>query len=48
MGEKLERLQFIFEELLIQWNGKRVECNGEDNHVHRYHPDLELRKLVTT
>ena len=45
----LERLHIIFEELLLKWNCKLVEFNGEDNHVHllfQYHPDLELSKLV--
>lgn len=45
----LERLHNIFEELLIKWDCKLVEFNGEDNHIHllfQYHPDLELSKLV--
>lgn len=45
----LQRLHIIFEELLIKWDCKLVEFNGEDNHVHllfQYHPDLELSKLV--
>ncbi len=45
----LERLHIIFEELLVKWDCKLVEFNGEDNHVHllfQYHPDLELSKLV--
>jgi putative transposase len=45
----LERLHTIFEELLIKWDCKLVEFNGEENHVHllfQYHPDLELSKLV--
>ncbi|MEB3177663.1 MAG: IS200/IS605 family transposase [Nostocaceae cyanobacterium] len=45
----LERLHIIFEELLIKWDCKLVEFNGEDNHIHlvfQYHPDLELSKLV--
>ena len=45
----LERLHSIFEELLIKWDCKLIEFNGEDNHVHllfQYHPDLELSKLV--
>uniref|UniRef100_UPI0036F34096 IS200/IS605 family transposase n=2 Tax=Nostoc TaxID=1177 RepID=UPI0036F34096 len=45
----LERLHTVFEELLIKWDCKLVEFNGEDNHVHllfQYHPDLELSKLV--
>ncbi|MBD2560345.1 MULTISPECIES: IS200/IS605 family transposase [Nostoc] len=44
-----ERLHTVFEELLIKWDCKLVESNGEDNHVHllfQYHPDLELSKLV--
>lgn len=45
----LERLHIIFEELLIKWDCKLVEFNGQDNHIHlvfQYHPDLELSKLV--
>ncbi len=45
----LDRLHIIFEELLIKWDCKLVEFNGEDNHVHllfQYHPDLELSKLI--
>lgn len=45
----LERLHMIFEDLLIKWDCKLVEFNGEDNHVHllfQYHPDVELSKLV--
>ncbi|MBW4646308.1 MAG: IS200/IS605 family transposase [Goleter apudmare HA4340-LM2] len=45
----LERLHTIFEELLVKWDCKLVEFNGEDNHIHllfQYHPDLELSKLV--
>jgi putative transposase len=45
----LERLHIIFEELLVKWDCKLVEFNGEDNHIHllfQYHPDLELSKLV--
>ncbi|MCC5626948.1 IS200/IS605 family transposase [Nostoc sphaeroides CHAB 2801] len=45
----LERLHLIFEDLLVKWDCKLVEFNGEDNHVNllfQYHPDLELSKLV--
>jgi len=37
------------EELLIKWDCKLVEFNGEEDHVHllfQYHPDVELSKLV--
>ncbi|WP_414622501.1 IS200/IS605 family transposase [Calothrix sp. CCY 0018] len=48
-SKMLERLHIIFEELLIKWDCKLVEFNGEDNHIHllfQYHPDLALSKLV--
>lgn len=37
------------EELLIKWDCKLIEFNGEEEHVHllfQYHPDVELSKLV--
>ncbi|NJM21604.1 MAG: IS200/IS605 family transposase [Richelia sp. RM2_1_2] len=48
-NDMLERLHIIFEELLVKWDCKLVEFNGENNHIHllfQYHPDLELSKLV--
>jgi len=45
----LDRLNIILEELLLKWDCKLVEFNGEDNHIHclfQYHPDVELSKLV--
>ncbi|MDZ7961485.1 MAG: IS200/IS605 family transposase [Aulosira sp. DedQUE10] len=48
-GEMLQRLHIILEELLIKWDCKLVECNGESDHVHllfQYHPDLQLSTLV--
>ena len=45
----VERLNIILEELLLKWDCKLVEFNGEGNHVHclfQYHPDIELSKLV--
>ncbi|RUR77025.1 hypothetical protein PCC6912_39840 [Chlorogloeopsis fritschii PCC 6912] len=45
----LERLHNVFEELLIKWDCKLIEFNGEENHIHllfQYHPDIELSKLI--
>ena len=48
--EMLTRLHTILEELLIKWECKLVEFNGETDHVHalfQYHPDLQLSTLVS-
>ncbi len=48
-GEMLQRLHVILEELLVKWDCKLVEFNGEEDHIHclfQYHPDLELSKLI--
>lgn len=48
-GEMLTRLHGILEELLIKWECKLVEFDGEGDHVHllfQYHPDLTLSALV--
>ena len=45
----LARLNEILAELLIKWECKLVEFNGEENHVHilfQYHPNVMLSKLV--
>ncbi len=45
----LTRLNEILEELLIKWECKLREFNGEENHVHiwfQYHPNLMLSQLV--
>jgi len=45
----LTRLNEILEELLIKWECKLIEFNGEENHVHiwfQYHPNVMLSKLV--
>ncbi len=45
----IERLLVILEELLLKWDCKLVEFNGEVDHVHllfQYHPDLQLSILV--
>ncbi|MGD1712952.1 IS200/IS605 family transposase [Hydrocoleum sp. CS-953] len=45
----LTRLNEILEELLIRWECKLIEFNGEENHVHilfQYHPSVMLSKLV--
>ncbi|KKD36395.1 MAG: IS200/IS605 family transposase [Limnoraphis robusta] len=47
--EILNKLHFMFEELLHKWDCKLIEFNGEDDHVHllfQYHPDLALSNLV--
>lgn len=48
-GEMLKRLHVILEDLLVKWECKLVEFNGETDHVHllfQYHPDLQLSTLV--
>jgi len=45
----LTRLHVILEELLIKWDCKLIEFNGEADHVHallQYHPDLLLSTLI--
>ena len=40
--DMLNRLHIILEELLIKWDCKLIEFNGESDHVHllfQYHPD---------
>lgn len=48
-GEMLKRLHVILEDLLVKWECKLVEFNGETDHVHllfQYNPDLQLSTLV--
>ena len=48
-GELLARLHVLIEELLLKWDCKLIEFNGESDHVHilfQYHPDLQLSTLV--
>lgn len=48
-GEMLTRLHIFLEELLVKWDCKLIEFNGETDHVHalfQYHPDLQLSTLV--
>lgn len=48
-SEMLQRLHVALEELLIKWDCKLIEFNGEADHVHilfQYHPDLQLSTLV--
>lgn len=48
-GEMLSCLHNVLEELLVKWDCKLIEFNGEEEHIHllfQYHPDLELSKLV--
>jgi putative transposase len=45
----LSRLHEIFLDLLVKWDCKLVEFNGEKNHIHllfQYHPDLQISTLV--
>ena len=45
----LQRLHAIVEELLVKWDCKLIEFNGETDHVHilfQYHPDLQLSTLI--
>jgi putative transposase len=45
----LSRLHEIFLDLLVKWDCKLVEFNGEENHIHllfQYHPDLQISTLV--
>lgn len=45
----LVRLNEILEELLVKWECKLIEFNGEEDHVHilfQYHPNVMLSKLV--
>lgn len=48
-GEMLKRLHVILEDLLVKWDCKLIEFNGESDHVHalfQYHPDLQLSTLI--
>jgi len=48
-GEMLRRLHEIFLDLLVKWDCKLVEFNGEEDHIHllfQYHPDVALSNLV--
>jgi putative transposase len=45
----LKRLHTMLEDLLIKWDCKLIEFNGEEDHVHvlfQYHPDLQLSTLI--
>lgn len=45
----LERLHEIVESLMMQWDCKLVEFNGESDHIYllfQYHPNITLSKLV--
>ena len=48
-GEMLKRLHEVFLDLLVKWDCKLVEFNGEEDHIHllfQYHPDVALSNLV--
>jgi putative transposase len=45
----LTRLEQIFAELMKKWEGRLLEFNGEQDHVHlllQYTPQTELSKLI--
>lgn len=45
----LTRLEEIFKDLMIKWEGRLIEFNGERGHVHillQYTPQTELSKLI--
>ncbi|MGL5807015.1 MAG: IS200/IS605 family transposase [Xenococcaceae cyanobacterium] len=48
-SEMLSALEKIVKELLLKWNCKCIEFNGEENHIHlifQYTPQVQLSKLV--
>lgn len=48
-GEMLNRLYKVFFDLLIKWDCKIIEFNGEADHIHllfQYHPNVALSNLV--
>jgi putative transposase len=48
-GEMLNRMHDIFLDLLVKWDCKLIEFNGEEDHIHllfQYHPDIALNRLV--
>jgi putative transposase len=45
----LIRLESIIAGLMVQWDGRLIELNGETDHVHlliQYTPQVELSKLI--
>jgi putative transposase len=45
----LIRLESIIAGLMVQWDGRLIEFNGEPDHVHlliQYTPQVELSKLI--
>jgi putative transposase len=45
----LIRLESIIAGLMVQWDGRLIEFNGETDHVHlliQYTPQVELSKLI--
>jgi putative transposase len=48
-GSMVDRLHYIYADLLVKWDCKLIEFNGEEDHVHllfQYFPDIALNKLV--
>jgi putative transposase len=48
-GQMLKLLHTILYDLLVKWDCKLVEFNGESDHIHallQYHPDVQLSTLV--
>jgi putative transposase len=48
-GEMVDRLNEIFQDLLLKWDCLLIEFNGESDHVHllfRYTPQTDLPKFI--
>lgn len=49
-GEMIVRLHDIVEDLCQKWDGKMIEFNGEEEHIHllfQYYPQLDLPKFIS-
>jgi len=48
-GQMIDRLDEILKDLLLKWDSKVVDFNGESDHVHllfQYTPQTELPKFI--
>jgi putative transposase len=48
-GQMIDRLDEIFKDLLLKWDSKVVDFNGESDHVHllfQYTPQTDLPKFI--
>jgi putative transposase len=48
-GQMIDRLSEILKDLLLKWDSKVVDFNGESDHVHllfQYTPQTELPKFI--